>query len=171
METMHLQTAGLTDRFIVKQWNQPAIDILQAPHQHLPALIQQMCTRNRTRMAEHERHEARDFVEIDAYATSGKTKEIKEDDLMMLNLVRTGSLWTKNTTYWTGKVDDMTCSVCNDEEETAEHIIWRCHQMRTPTSPNQAWHCTCSQGNYPGNVLGYHGRGVASGSTTTMRLR
>ena len=129
METMHLQTAGLTDRFIVKQWDQPAIDILQAPHQRLPALIQQMCTRNRTRMAGNQRHEARDLVEIDAYATSGDTKEINEDDLMMLNLVRTGSLWTKSTECWTGKVDELTCSVCNEEEETAEHIIWRCKPL------------------------------------------
>ena len=74
METIHLQTAGLTDRFIVKQLNQPAIDILQAPYQHLPALIQRMCTRNRTMMAGNQRHEAIDLVEIDAYATSGKTK-------------------------------------------------------------------------------------------------
>lgn len=40
METAHLQAAGMADRLIVKQWNQPAVDILQAPHQHLPALIQ-----------------------------------------------------------------------------------------------------------------------------------
>ena len=101
METMHLPTAGLADRFIVKQWNQPAIDILQAPRQHLPALFQPMCTSNRTRMAEYERPEAKDLVETDAYATRGKTKEIKEDDLMIFTLVRTGSLWTKSTTYWT----------------------------------------------------------------------
>ena len=80
-------------------------------------------------MAEHQRHEASDLVEIDAYATSGKTKEIIEDDLMMLNLVRTGSLWAKSTAYWTGKVDELTCSVCNEEEETAEHIIWRCKPL------------------------------------------
>ena len=48
---------------------------------------------------------------------------------MMLNLVMTGSLWTKNTTYWTGKVGDMTCSVCNEEEETAEHSIWICKPL------------------------------------------
>ena len=75
----------------------------------------------------------------------------------------------------------MTCSVCNEEEETAEHIIWRCKPLdkrrkeadsilkgikcELLPAPNQAWHCTCPQGNYPGNVLGYHGRGVASGST------
>ena len=39
LETMHLQTAALTDQVIIKQWNQPAIDIMQAPHQHLPHLI------------------------------------------------------------------------------------------------------------------------------------
>ena len=85
METMHLQTAGLTDKFIVKQWNQPPNYILQSPYQHFPVLIHQMCMRNRTRMAEHQRHEASDLVEIDAYATSGNTKESNEKDLVMLS--------------------------------------------------------------------------------------
>ena len=80
-------------------------------------------------MAGNQRHEAIDLVEIDAYATSGKTKEINEEDLMTLSLVRTGSLWTNSTAYWTGKVDDLACSVCNEEEETAEHIIWRCKPL------------------------------------------
>ena len=116
----------MTDKFIIKQWNQPAIDVLQAPHQHLPALIQQMCTRNRTRMAENERREMEHLVEIDAYATSGQMKEINNEDLMQLNLVRTGSLWTKITAYWAGRDDEKTCSICQEEDETAEHIIWRC---------------------------------------------
>ena len=129
LETMHLQTAALTDKFIIKQWNQPAIDVLQAPHQHLPVLIQQMCTRNRTRMAENERHETENLVEIDAYATSGHMKEIDNEDLMQLNLVRTGSLWTKSTAYWTGRDEEKTCSICQEEAETAEHIIWRCKPL------------------------------------------
>ena len=138
LETMHLQTAAMTDKFIIKQWNQPAIDVLQAPHQHLPALIQQMCTRNRTRMAENERHETENLVEIDAYATSGHMKEIDNEDLMQLNLVRTGSLWTKSTAYWTGRDEAKTCCICMEEDETAEHIIWRCKPLerkgRRPTA-------------------------------------
>ena len=129
LETMHLQTAAMTDKFIIKQWSQPAIDVLQAPHQHLPALIQQMCTRNRTRMAENEPRETGNPVEIDAYATSRQMKEINNEDLMQLNLVRTGSLWTKSTAYWTGRDDEKTCSICQEEAETAEHIIWRCKPL------------------------------------------
>ena len=128
LETMHIQTAASTDKFIIKQWNQPAIDVLQAPHQHLPALIQQMCTRNRTRMAENERHGTENLVEIDAYATSGHMKEIDNEGLMQLNLVRTGSLWTKSTAYWTGRDEAKTCCICM-EDETAEHIIWRCKPL------------------------------------------
>lgn len=102
LETMHLQTAGMTEHCIIKQWDQPPIDVLKSPYQHLPMLIQQVCARNRTRMAETQRHGASNLVEIDAYATRGKTKEINEEDMLTLNLVRTGSMWTKNTASWTG---------------------------------------------------------------------
>ena len=130
LETMHLQTAAVTSNFMIKNWNQPPIDIMQAPHQHLPILIKQMCTRNRTRMAENERHETDNLTEIDAYATSGQTKDIDNEDLMQLNLVRTGSLWTKSSSYWTGRDEEKMCSVCMEEEETSEHIIWRCRPLQ-----------------------------------------
>ena len=64
------------------QWNQPTIDILQAPRHHLRGLVEQMCTRNRTRMAEGLRYETEGLDEIDKYATTGKTKEMTKENRM-----------------------------------------------------------------------------------------
>ena len=36
---------------------------------------------------------------------------MKEEDLLMLNVVRTGSTWTKTSAYWAGQVDDQMCEI------------------------------------------------------------
>ena len=46
LESLFLQAAALDSNYEIRQWNQPNIDIWQAPYQHLRPMIQQLCTRN-----------------------------------------------------------------------------------------------------------------------------
>ena len=45
--------------------------------------------------------------EVDLYATRGDVHKLAADDKMLLNPIRTGTMWTKTTGYWAGHVEDM----------------------------------------------------------------
>ena len=80
---------ALDEQLVIHQWNQPPIGILDAPFQHLPMMVMQMCTRNRTRSEEGCRQETDGLVEIDKIATQAGTKNLNEEDKMLLDIVRT----------------------------------------------------------------------------------
>ena len=77
LESVHLQGAAMDKNFVVQQWNQPAIEILNVPYQHSANLIRQMCTRNRTRCEEGCRKETVELHEIDRAATKAETKKTR----------------------------------------------------------------------------------------------
>ena len=110
----------------IRQWIQPIIDILKAPYQHIRPLARQAAARNRSLAAEGTRHENVGLKEIDSYASKADEKNINKQDLTLLNIVRTGSMWTQNTTYWTGKVEDVMCELCGMFKQTPDHVLWRC---------------------------------------------
>ena len=64
--------------------------------------------------------------EIDADATQGKTKDVDAQDLATLNIIRTGSTWTQTASFWTGKVSDQFCTLCGEEKETPDQLLWKC---------------------------------------------
>ena len=122
LESVHLQGAAMDKNFVVQQWNQPAIEILNVPYQHLANLIRQMCTRNRTRCEEGCRKETVELHEIDRAATKAETKKMDEQETATLNILRTGSAWTKTASSWAGKSDDKRCDLCGDEEDSPDHM-------------------------------------------------
>ena len=52
------------------------------------------------------------------------------EDLNILNIIRTGSMWTKTSSYWAGKPEDQMCVLCNKEKETPEHVLWVCECLK-----------------------------------------
>ena len=95
LESLHLQGAALDGNYAIRQWNQPPIGIIDAPFQHLPMMVMQMRTRIRTRSEEGCRQETEGLVEIDKIATQGSTKNLNEEDKMILDIVRTVSAWNR----------------------------------------------------------------------------
>ena len=87
--------------------------------------------RNRTARACGARWETAKLVELDFSAAEGEHKgKFKDDeDKMTLNIMRTGSTWTRVATFLTGKTDDRMCQLCLQEEETADHV-WRCRCLK-----------------------------------------
>ena len=51
----------------------------------------------------------------------------RTDDMMLLNIHKTGSSWTKTAAYHIGKVDE-TCTLCGTDKEMDEHI-WFCSKL------------------------------------------
>ena len=102
LESVQLQAAVIDKEYQIRQWNQPPIGIKKAPYQQLKTLTKQMCKRNRTCNAINTRDETMDLKEIDDHATKADTDKLDKDDLWLLNVVRTGSMWTKATAYWAG---------------------------------------------------------------------
>ena len=74
LETAHLQASSIDDSFTIKQWNQPNVDILRTPYQHLRPLIRQAAARNRTIAAEGTRRENEHLKEIDTFASKADEK-------------------------------------------------------------------------------------------------
>ena len=80
----------------------------------------------RKRQRTLERKENVGLGEIDAFATKADEAKLTADELNTLNVVRTGSTWTKNVTFWTGKAEDNMCTLCGQEKETVERLLWEC---------------------------------------------
>ena len=76
LESLFLQAAAVGGAFHIKQWNQPDIAIREAPYQHLKPMVQQLCTRNRTKDGEDARDETRGLDEIDKEATESGAKQM-----------------------------------------------------------------------------------------------
>ena len=96
------------------------------PYQHQRPLLRQSAARNRTKAAEDTRKENVGLAEIDAFATKADETKLTAEELNTLNVVRTGSTWTKRVTSWTGKAEDSMCTLCGLEKETTEHLLWDC---------------------------------------------
>ena len=86
-------------------------------------IVRQMATRNRTRAAEGGREETKDLTEIDCYATNVSNKKRSDEELMILNTVRSGSAWNKAIAYNAGQVEDNLCQLCGEKIKTTEHLI------------------------------------------------
>ena len=130
LESLYLQTASVDGNFVIKQFNQPDVSILGAPYQHIRPVARQMATRNRTRAAEGGRGETKDLTEIDGYATNASSNIRSDEELMILNTVRSGSAWNKAIAYNAGQVEDNLCQLCVEKTETTEHLIWTCSKLK-----------------------------------------
>ena len=62
------------------------------------------------------------LAEIDKDVTMADTKKISEEDLLILNVHRTGSSWNRSAAYWAGQCNDQRCPLCMDNEEY-DHIF------------------------------------------------
>ena len=129
LESLFLQAAAVDGAFQIKQWNQPDIAIREAPYQHLKPLVQQLCTRNRTRDGEDARDETRGLEEIDKEATESGIKAMQEDDRLIMDITRTGSTWTRSAAYWAGQAEDKRCQICMEADESADHF-WICKGLK-----------------------------------------
>ena len=126
LESAHLQGARIDEDGRFLQFNQPTIDILKDPYQDLKTLLKETFASNRTAAAEGVRKEHEGLFEVDRFATKGETGKMAEDAKLLLNIVRSGSMWIKSTGYWASHSDSKLCKLCGKEEETAEHSNWKC---------------------------------------------
>ena len=131
LESVHIQAAALDETMKIIPQDSFIIDIAEAPIQQLAPLTRQLAMKNRTERACGTRWETEKLEEIDFFATEGehKGKIRSEEDKLTLNIMRTGSTWTRVATFWTGKSDDETCQLCKEEEESADHL-WRCRCLK-----------------------------------------
>ena len=129
LESIHLQAATIDRDFNIHQWNQPAIQLTKAPFQQIGAMAIQMCTRNRTRSAANKREMTKGLAEIDKEATRAETKKMDPQDRIILDLTRTGAMWTRTAAYWAGQVDDRMCQLCHQADETSDHF-WKCKALK-----------------------------------------
>ena len=70
--------------------------------------------KNRTARASGTRWETEKLEDIYFLATEGEHKgKLKTyADKLSLNIMRTGSTWTRVATFWTGKTDDRMYQLC-----------------------------------------------------------
>ena len=132
---MHLLSATLDDRYRVLQYNQQPIDIVEGPAQLVIPLTTRMAARNRTRRAEGGREETCGLIEIDTYATNANhwNEVEKEEEKLVMEMMMTGSNWTKHVAATTGRrdveCDDSFCELCKKTKETSDHV-WHCDVLK-----------------------------------------
>ena len=125
IEAALLHGIAIDDQLVVRQKAEQTIDIMKAPFQHLGALVRHLCIRNWTRSDEGCRMETENLKEMNRIATQAGAKGRDEDDQLMLDVVRTGSVWNRTAAFWAGQVDDNKCQHCMAEECSLNHI-WTC---------------------------------------------
>ena len=123
---MHLQAAMMDENYVAHQFNQPSIDTMEVPYQHLAPMIRQLCCRNRTRVAANTRGEVQELHEIDMEAT--EPARINDEDRMILDLTRTGAAWTRTAAYWAGQAESKTCQLCKKGDEPS-WFFWTCKSL------------------------------------------
>ena len=52
---------------------------------------------------------------------------MEPNDLLILNVTRTGSCWNRAAAYWAGQCDDQLCPLCK-EKEGYDHN-WTCKAL------------------------------------------
>ena len=131
LESVHLQAAMMDTSYKIHQHNQPSVDTMEVPYQHLAPMVRQLCCRNRTKAAANSREETQDLYEIDTEATdAGK---MSDEDKLILDLVRTGAAWTSTAAYWAGQADSKVCERCGEGDERSWHF-WTCTKLKKTRS-------------------------------------
>ena len=128
LESLHLQAAMVDGNYVIHQHNQPRLDVMEMPYQHLAPMVRQLCGRNRTKVAADTRDETQGLYEIDMEAT--QPGDINDEDRMILDLVRTGAARTMTAAYWAGQAETKICQLCNEEEEHSWQF-WTCKVLKT----------------------------------------
>ena len=134
LETIHLQSASLDQRWRVRQYGHQPIDLVEGPAQLMTPLLLRSAVRNRTGRAEGTREDNVGLEEIDLYATNAKhAEEVPQDQKLGLRLMQSGSNWTKAVTARTGRKDTLIhgnhCDLCKCMRESTDHI-WFCPKLR-----------------------------------------
>ena len=75
-----------------------------------------------------ERRECGRLKEIDADVMKGATKQMSEEDLLVLDMVRTGSSPTKVAAYKAGQAASPLCILCGKHNEDTDHF-WYCEKL------------------------------------------
>ena len=56
-------------------------------------------------------------------------------------MVRTGSSWHREASYWSGKAEDVICDLCGKSKDSAAHVIWTwCAQKDQRELQKLSWH-------------------------------
>ncbi len=87
-----------------------------------------MAARNRTARKEDSREECIDLREIDREATNVKIKGATDEDMMILNVERSGSTWTKTAAYEAGQTETDLCDICG--KKAGPGHIWLCEALK-----------------------------------------
>ena len=128
LEAVHLNQAKMDMDFNIWQYNQTPIRTTEAAHQVIGPQVQQMAARNRTARKEDSREECKDLKEIDREATNVRIQNITDEDMMILNVERTGSTWTKKAAHEAGQSENDLCDLCG-RKEGADHL-WTCEALK-----------------------------------------
>ena len=96
LESVHLRAAVVDDDVHFRQYNQTPIKIVEAPAQPPAPAIRQVVVRNQTRAVVDTRENPIYLLEIDKEATLACSSKLRQDDLMILDVTRKGSIWTRD---------------------------------------------------------------------------
>ena len=97
---------------MLRQHNQPSMNVVNCPKQELKPMIKQFLKRNRFEAMEGTHDEVEGLLEIDEYVSRAAAKGIDKQDRILLDVVRTGASWTKNCAFWSGQEPDYMCPLC-----------------------------------------------------------
>ncbi len=122
-----LESLGCTmgQDLIIRQKDEPDIDIWNMPWQHLKTAITKIPSRQRAKATDATRTFAGEISEIDHEVMKGLLNKMGEKEARVYRYVSTGAMWNENQLHSIDKGDGK-CRHCKAYVEDTEHILWKC---------------------------------------------
>ena len=128
----------LDKSFKIWSRDEPYLDILNTPFQHVASIFTEIATKARTAARSWTKAINRNLSEIDQWVTMQPTKKLNGEDHAMLRTAHCGGGVAKVELQAIGAADDTVCDYCGHAYCDFEHIIWTCpffHGIRVKVNP------------------------------------
>jgi hypothetical protein len=118
----------------LKVWSrdEPPLDILNTPFQHVSSIFTELATKARTAGRAWTKTINHNLHEIDRWVTMKATVKLNDEDQAMLRTVHCGGGVAKVELHAIGAADNTVCDYCGHAICDLDHIIWACPFSKTP---------------------------------------
>ena len=118
---------------IIRQDDEPDIDIWNMPWQHLKTAITSIPVRQRTKATDSNRTFAGNIKEVDHEMMKGLLNKMGHKEARIYRYISTGAMWNEHQLNNIDKGEGK-CRHCGIKVEDSEHVLWKCpviHKYRT----------------------------------------
>ncbi len=121
--------ATMSHDFIIRRANEPDIDVLNMPWQHLKKVFQEMAIPHRNNRATDQRAHLTGLEEHDTLITKKILHSLGDKEARVYKHVTAGAAWSDKHLQEIGDSDGR-CPHCGCEVRDITHVLWECQKVK-----------------------------------------